>query len=103
MDGFKIQGEWDANKDQENLVKHGVSFTTALTVLRDPLAVTRFDADHSESEERWFTIGRTPLGQCLVVFHTWRDVAPNAAAVRIISARKAAKSEQRLYEEGELT
>jgi uncharacterized DUF497 family protein len=50
VDGFKIQGEWDANKDQANLVKHGVSFTTALKALSDPLAVTRFDADHGESE-----------------------------------------------------
>lgn len=48
---------WDAAKAQSNLAKHGVSFAQAATVLADPLALTVFDAAHSETEERWFTLG----------------------------------------------
>jgi uncharacterized DUF497 family protein len=47
---------WDAAKAQSNLAKHSVSFAQAATVLADPLAMTVFDAAHSETEERWFTL-----------------------------------------------
>jgi hypothetical protein len=43
---------WDDSKAQSNLLKHGVTFAQAATVLLDPLALTVFDAAHSESEER---------------------------------------------------
>jgi uncharacterized DUF497 family protein len=98
--GFQLEFEWDEKKDRTNFEKHGVSFTLALSVLRDPLAVTSFDETHSETEERWFTIGRTPAGECLTVAHTWTDIGVNTAKVRIISARKATNAERRWYEEG---
>jgi uncharacterized protein len=55
---------WDPAKAQPNLAKHGVSFDQAATVLLDPLALTVFDAEHSQHEERWFTLGtsRTQVG-----------------------------------------
>ena len=62
MDGFNLEFEWDEKKDRTNFEKHGVSFTLAMNVLRDPLAVTTFDEAHSETEERWFTIGCTVAG-----------------------------------------
>ena len=48
---------WDDAKAQSNLLKHGVSFAQAATVMLDPLALTVFDAERSEAEERWFTLG----------------------------------------------
>jgi uncharacterized DUF497 family protein len=64
VSGFNLEIEWDAAKGDVNLRKHGVSFTLASTILRDPLAVTTFDAPHSETEERWITIGRAITGEC---------------------------------------
>ena len=49
--------EWDPAKAKANLKKHDVSFETAVTVFRDPLAVTVFDEEHTEDEDRWATMG----------------------------------------------
>jgi len=48
---------WDALKADANIAKRGVTFAQAATVLDDPLALTVFDATHSQNEERWFTLG----------------------------------------------
>jgi len=50
--------EWDAAKAARNRQKHGVSFELAATVFRDPLMVSIPDEEHSETEERWITMGR---------------------------------------------
>jgi uncharacterized protein len=96
---FSLEIEWDPKKAEANVSKHGVSFIVAATVLRDPLSVTVFDAEHSEDEERWITIGRGVNGQCLLVVHTWTDTGGSSAHARIISAREAKNSERQGYEE----
>jgi uncharacterized DUF497 family protein len=88
---------WDAAKAQSNLTKHGVSFAQAATVLADPLALTVFDEAHSESEERWFTLGMSSEGKLLAVAHTYRQTEPRHVQVRIISAREATRSEREQY------
>jgi uncharacterized DUF497 family protein len=65
-----------------------------------PLSVTTFDDVHSETEERWITVGRAVTGECLVVVHTWVEIDASAAKARIISAREADNSERLAYEEG---
>ena len=81
-----------------NLRKHGASFRLSTSVLRDPLALTIYDKDHSEDEERWITLGRAGNGQILVVIHTWKWIEPAEVQIRIISARKADRDEIRNYE-----
>lgn len=88
---------WDAAKAQSNLAKHGVSFEQATTVLADPLALTVYDAAHSETEERWFTLGLSSEGKLLAVAHTYRQTAPGHAHVRMISAREATRRERDQY------
>src|SRR5437763_101841 len=78
----------------------GVSFAHALTVFRDPLAKTVPDEAHSETEERWVTIGCTPTGESLLFVHTWTEMNANTAKIRMISARKATNTERKDYEEG---
>ena len=89
---------WDPNKARTNLAKHGVSFRLATSVFRDPLALTIFDDEHSENEERWVTLGRAENGQTLVVIHTSQWIETAEIKVRIISARKADRDEIRDYE-----
>lgn len=48
-----MEFEWDADKATTNSVKHGIEFTEAATVFGDPLAVTFFDPDHSDDEDRF--------------------------------------------------
>ena len=91
--------DWDANKARSNQHKHDVSFALATTVFKDALALTIYDAAHSESEERWITLGHAENGQHLVVIHTSTWIAPTDMKIRIISARKADRDEIRDYGE----
>jgi uncharacterized DUF497 family protein len=86
--------EWDDQKAARNLAKHGVSFYEAATVFGDPLAMTYYDPDHSQDEDRFLTFGHSDAGQLLVVSHTDRD-----DRVRIISARRATRRERKAYEQ----
>ncbi len=89
---------WDPVKAQSNFTKHGVTFVQAATVLQDALALTTFDAAHSEFEERWFTLGVTNEGKLLAVSHTYQHTGPIHVRVRVISAREATKRERQQYE-----
>ena len=71
---------WDPVKAQTNLSKHGVSFTQAASVLLDPLALTVFDAAHSDQEERWFTLGQALDGTLLAIAHTYQSTGPDTAS-----------------------
>jgi uncharacterized DUF497 family protein len=51
--------EWDPEKARINFKKHGISFELASSVFFDPRAVTIFDHEHGESEDRWITLGMT--------------------------------------------
>jgi uncharacterized DUF497 family protein len=89
---------WDALKADANIVKHGVTFAQAATVLDDPLALTVFDAAHSQNEERWFTLGLSSEGTLLAVAHTYQSTDAGLEQVRIISARTATRRERQQYE-----
>jgi uncharacterized DUF497 family protein len=93
MAGFTF--EWDDDKATRNLRKHRISFEEAVSVFGDPDALTFSDTDHSESEDRSRTYGRSKKGRLLVVVHTERR-----HNVRIISARRATRHEKGIYENG---
>lgn len=91
--------EWNPGKARENQHKHGVAFDEAATVFRDSNALSIFDSDHSESEERWITMGLSEKGRLLIVIHTFLEENENVAKIRIISSRKATKQEIKIYGE----
>lgn len=86
--------EWDPQKAEINVNKHGVSFQEAATVFSDELSITISDPDHSQEEDRFITIGWSHQNHLLMVAHT--DRGEN---IRIISSRKLTKSERKEYEE----
>lgn len=96
---FVYEFEWDRPKASANLTKHAVDFKLAATVFKDPLAATILDGDHSDDEERWVTIGKDEEGRYILLVHTFQEVEPNRASVRIISARRPTKTEIAQYEE----
>jgi len=85
--------EWDGEKAESNIRKHGVSFDEAVTVFYDPLGATFDDPDHSWDESRYVTVGYSAQGRLLVVCHVERG-----DAVRIISARRPTRSERKRHE-----
>jgi uncharacterized protein len=102
VSGTDYEFDWDDSKAAINLNKHGVDFREAMTVMRDPLAMTFFDEEHSQDEERWVSVGRSDMGALMVVVHTFVATGTSTALVRIISARAATRQERRQYEQGTL-
>jgi uncharacterized DUF497 family protein len=86
--------EWDPEKAKTNFQKHDVSFEEASTIFDDPQFITFLDDEHSIGEERYITIGLSGKNHLLMVAHTERG-----NRIRIISARKAVKHEEKFYNE----
>jgi uncharacterized DUF497 family protein len=89
--------EWDSEKNNSNVGKHGVSFEKAQEVFEDPLHLSILDERFSYFEERWITMGQTQDGDVLVVAHLY-VVEQEDEKIRIISARKATGTERKQYE-----
>lgn len=83
--------EWDQAKAKVNEIKHGAAFADTFAVFEDPNALTLDQV--TEGEQRHVSIGIDGFGRVLVVAYTWRG-----EKIRIISARKATRSEVRQYE-----
>jgi uncharacterized protein len=90
-----LEFEWDPEKEVENSKKHGVTFHEAQSAFADDLSLTIPDPDHSEGEVRLLLLGASSAGRLLVVSHTERS-----DRIRIISARRANRTETRAYESG---
>lgn len=88
-----IKFEWDDNKAKANLKKHGVSFEEAQSVFYDDLAVQFYD-ESPVDEERFILLGSSNLTRTLVVVHCERN---QGGVLRIISARKATRTEKQYY------
>ena len=80
--------QWDSEKNELNLKKHGIDFDEAIEVFYHLHVLVRSDRN---KEERWIAIGESELRLLAVVF-TWRG-----EEIRIISARRARKNEERTY------
>ena len=85
---------WDAIKAKSNRLKHQIYFADVEPVFYDPNAISIEDTE-STGEARFVVIGCDSLGRVIVVVYTYRD-----SAIRLISARKANRTERKTYEEG---
>jgi uncharacterized DUF497 family protein len=88
--------EWDERKAAGNLRKHGVTFEEAQSVFYDLRSLTIHHPDYTKTESRFIDIGISKENRVLVVVYTERE-----NRIRIISARKATKSERKQYEKDE--
>ena len=93
---MNMEFEWDLEKERINIRKHGVSFSEAEEAFRDELAIDDFDESHSTAEERRFALIGRSLTRLLFVSYTVRG----KNAVRLISARKANRNQERFYNHG---
>jgi len=90
----KLIFEWDDTKDENNQTKHGVAYEEVQTVFFDERALQLDDPDHSIDEERFLLLGFSQRLKVLVVCHCYRS---DESIIRIISARRATKKEQKVY------
>ena len=91
--------DWDNNKNQGNLIKHGISFEEAIAIFADPSILTFEDTRFNYGETRFVSIGQITLATqekkvIIVVIHTQRN-----QSIRLISARKANERERKRYEQ----
>ena len=84
--------EWDVLKNQQNTEKHGVSFFDAQYAFADLHRVIIEDLNHSESEERFFCLGKVKGGVMTVRF------TKRQGKIRIIGAGYWRKG-RKLYEQ----
>ena len=92
-----MQFEWDDKKNASNEKKHGISFEEAQTVFFDPFAKVTADPIHSKTEDRLLIVGHSSRQNLLLVVHCFRE---SDESIRIISARKATRSERKQFEDG---
>jgi hypothetical protein len=88
--GFTLKFEWDEDKNEQNLAKHGIDFETAILVFNDLQRIEIYDMEHSIHEDRYNTIGM--VNDILFVVYTKRK-----ENIRLISARLATKTERSIY------
>lgn len=94
---FDIQSaifEWDDEKAASNYTKHGIRFETAAKAFADENKLIRFDEEHLQ-EERFNVLAK--IGKIIFIVCAFKE----NNTIRIISARKANKEEQRRYNNGE--
>lgn len=89
-----IRFTWDSAKATQNRRKHSVSFEEAQSIFYDDYAQLTPDPDQSKEEDRFILLGRSNQLRLLIVCHCYRE---SDSVIRIISARKATKKEQRFY------
>lgn len=91
-----MQFEWDDEKEQKNITKHGIDFSTAALVFNDDYRIEKYDEIHSLYEDRYITIGDiNGINIIVTVVYTERQ-----DIIRIISARAASKKEKEAYYAG---
>jgi hypothetical protein len=89
-----LRFDWDPRKARANQIKHGVTFDAAKTAFLDEYARIIPDPEHADDEERFVLLGMSVRLRLLVVCHCYREPGN---LIRIISARRADKSERREY------
>ena len=89
-----MQFDWDQEKAEINLKKHGVSFAEAQTVFGNSLARIFDDEEHSQNERRNGMVGYSVKNRLLIISFTERE----SDTIRIISARETTPKERRRYE-----
>jgi hypothetical protein len=86
--------EWDKRKNASNQRKHSASFEEAESAFADEGGRLIADPDHSDQEDRFILMGMSARLRLLIVCHCYRE----GDTIRIISARRANRSERTQYE-----
>ena len=89
MAGF----EWDEQKREANIDRHGVDFRIAALIFENPV-IEALDTREVYGEARYRTLGRTRDDEYFVVAFTWRN-----SNRRIISAWKVDEHGKKRYQE----
>ena len=90
----ELRFEWDPAKAAQNVRKHGVSFLEAQTSFSDDYGLLVDELGPASEEQRFVLLGVSSAVRLLVVVHSYREIE---RTIRLISARKATRSERAQY------
>ncbi len=85
--------EWDPDKNEKNIEKHGVSFFDAQQAFLDPHRIIAEDVEHSRVETRYYCFGKD--GFIMTVRFTYRQTT-----IRIFGAGYW-RAGRRIYEKAQ--
>ncbi len=91
-----MQFEWDKEKEKQNFLKHGISFSEAEEIFSDEQGIKLKDIKHSEKEDRYFWVGKASDGRVLTTWFVERD-----DKIRIIGCAEWRKM-RKLYENAKI-
>ena len=95
-DGAAMEFEWDEGNSEKNWILHRVSRQESEEVFFNRPLVVEDDVVHSDTEARFYALGRTDAARLLFVVYTLRGEPPR---LRVISARDMEPHERREYED----
>jgi uncharacterized DUF497 family protein len=95
LDGQKFM--WNSAKYNINKEKHGITFEEAASVFVRDNVKFYDDESHSNEEDRTIAVGFSEKLRVLMVCHCLRE---SDTVIRLFSARKATKFEERLLQGG---
>ncbi len=85
-----MEFEWDENKNFLNRNKHSIDFSELRKVFNQPMVI-KIDNRENYGEIRWVALGNMD-GLIVVLVYTEKG-----NKIRLISARRATKNEQKIY------
>ena len=88
-----MQFEWDETKNLENIHKHEIDFAD-VPAMFDGEMLIELDERFDYGEDRWIGIGFLGFGIAVIV---WTERRKDV--IRIISARRANRHEQKRFEQ----
>jgi uncharacterized DUF497 family protein len=86
--------EWDKGNSEKNWIRHRVTQGECEQVFFNEPIIVSNDEKHSQTESRWFLLGRTDSEKLLFIVFTVRK-----KMIRVISARDMNKKERKNYNE----
>ena len=92
-----VSFQWDDGNSEKNWIKHGITQTECEQAFFNLPFLVFDDQRHTQSEERFYALGRTDEGKGLFIVFTCRD----ESLIRVISARRMTKAERNYYNSGE--
>lgn len=85
--------EWDDHNTEKIRVRHAVAPSECEQAFFNLPLVIGDDARHSETENRFYTLGKTDVNRLLFLVFTVRE-----DKIRVISARNMSRKERRIYQ-----
>ena len=89
--------DWDENNLLKNWEQHHISYWECEEIFFNKPLIIKPDKEHSDTETRYYALGKTDSGLNMFVAFTMRNTL-----IRPISFREMTRKEKRIYEQSKI-